>query len=62
MYSCLKCGTDFEIYPPDDIHVVASRIEDETSHFVKVEHVCKNCGYVNVIYWGHRPSDPAWDT
>jgi hypothetical protein len=59
-FGCLKCGEPFEVHPPDDIHKVATRFEKESKDPVKVEYTCKKCGNVNVLFWGHRPTGPAW--
>jgi DNA-directed RNA polymerase subunit RPC12/RpoP len=53
MYSCLKCGAPFVAYPPDDRHDTASRIEKEFEDPIRVDYKCKDCPYINTIYWGH---------
>ena len=61
-YGCIKCGTPFEIHPPDDLHTTASRNEKEceTRGVVKMEYTCKNCGTINNIYWCRRHKVPDW--
>ena len=60
-YACTKCGTPFDIHPPDDLHTTASRHEKdcETRGHVKMEYVCKNCGEKNIIYWCRRRNSPG---
>lgn len=53
-FSCLKCGTMFIGYPPDDFHQIASLRPGEIGDPIKVEYKCKEegCGNVNILYWG----------
>jgi DNA-directed RNA polymerase subunit RPC12/RpoP len=59
-YCCINCGTPFEIYPPDDLHRKASRIEKECEQSVKVEYKCEKCGHNNTIYWCRQSRHPDW--
>jgi len=52
-FSCLKCGTPFDAYPPDDRHDTATRNEKDYEDNIKVDYRCKECGHINTIYWGH---------
>ena len=52
-FSCLKCGSSFIGYPPDDFHQTASIKKEEFDDPIKVDYRCKECGNVNVLYWGH---------
>jgi rubredoxin len=52
-FSCLKCGSPFDAYPPDDRHNVATRNEKDFKDNIKVDYVCKDCRNTNTIYWGH---------
>jgi DNA-directed RNA polymerase subunit RPC12/RpoP len=54
-FSCLKCGTPFEAYPPDDRHGSATRNEKEYEDHTKVDYRCKECGNINTMYWGNPP-------
>jgi len=51
-FSCLKCGASFMGYPPDDYHQIASLKKTEVLDPIKVEYRCKECGKINVLYWG----------
>jgi len=59
-FSCVKCGSPFEIYPPDDLHKTASRDEKacEIRGSIKMDYVCTNCGATNTLYWC-RPQNHA---
>ena len=51
-FACVKCGSPITVYPPDDVHSVASR---ERSSFVEVVEsigVCSKCNEVTRLYWG----------
>lgn len=54
-YSCIHCGSPFDAYPPDDIHVIATRDEIKSKDVIKVDHKCVNCNELNTIYWKKRP-------
>ena len=54
-YSCLKCGTPFDAYPPDDHHTFASRDPNQYKDNIKVTYICKECKNENVIYWCYIP-------
>ena len=56
-FSCLKCGSSFIGYPPDDYHQIASIKESEVGDPIKVEYRCKKCGKTNVLYWGNQKID-----
>jgi len=51
-FACMKCGSPISVYPPDDVHKVASR--DQTSFLKVVESigVCSKCNEVTRLYWG----------
>jgi len=53
-FACMKCGSPILVYPPDDVHKIASR--DRTSFLDVVESigVCSQCKEVTRLYWG-RP-------
>jgi len=53
-FSCVKCGSSFIAYPPDDFHVYASIKESEIDEPVKMEYRCKDCGNINILYWGYQ--------
>ncbi|TFH25758.1 hypothetical protein E4G67_00560 [Candidatus Bathyarchaeota archaeon] len=57
-YGCVKCGTPFEVHPPDDLHTTASRDEKacEIRGAVKMNYVCANCGATNTVHWCRRRS------
>ena len=54
-FSCLKCGTPFDAYPPDDRHDIATRNEKDYEDHIKVDYRCKECSTINTIYWGYSP-------
>jgi len=54
-FSCLKCGTPFEAYPPDDRHDRATRNEKDYEDHIRVDYKCKDCANINTIYWGYSP-------
>jgi len=58
-FSCLKCGSPFIGYPPDDYHQIASIKESEVGDPIKVEYRCEKCGKTNVLYWGYQEMDIA---
>lgn len=58
-YSCLKCGSPFDAYPPDDSHDTATRDPNKYEDQIKVDYRCKDCGYVNTIYWADVPPSVA---
>ena len=51
-FSCLKCGTPYMAYPPDDFHYDASIKEKDVEDPIKVDYKCKECGNMNTLYWG----------
>lgn len=53
-FSCLKCGSMFIGYPPDDFHQTASLKSSEIEDPIKVEYKCQNCGNISVLYWGSQ--------
>jgi rubredoxin len=53
-FSCVKCGSPFDAHPPDDLHNTASLKEADVEDPIKVEYRCKDCGNINVIYWGYE--------
>lgn len=55
-FSCLKCGTLFIGYPPDDFHRIASLKPSEVDDPIRMEYKCKEegCGNTNVLYWGSQ--------
>lgn len=54
-FSCIKCGSPFDVYPPDDRHDFAARKESDVIDPIKIDYKCENCGNINTIYWGHIP-------
>jgi rubredoxin len=52
-FSCLKCGTPYDAYPPDDRHNIATVNEKDYEDHIKVDYRCEKCGNINTIYWGH---------
>jgi DNA-directed RNA polymerase subunit RPC12/RpoP len=59
-FSCVNCGSHFELHPPDDLHTTASRVEKECDQSVKMDYKCKNCGKTNTIHWCRRSRYPDW--
>jgi predicted RNA-binding Zn-ribbon protein involved in translation (DUF1610 family) len=60
-FSCTKCGTPYEAYPPDDKHRFATMVGKEANkdHII-VKYTCKNCGNSNIIYWTHSPLESSY--
>lgn len=52
-FSCVKCGTPFDAYPPDSLHNIASRDRRSYDDHVKIDYKCGSCKTTNTIYWGH---------
>jgi len=52
MVKCKKCGTTFEITPPDDVHTLAAWSEEAFKENVKVEHKCPACESSTTVFWG----------
>jgi len=52
MVRCKKCGTTFEITPPDDTHVMAAGSEEAFKENVKIEHECPTCKSTTRVFWG----------
>lgn len=57
MFGCIRCGYQYLLFPPDDIHTEGHSIVDEsnTKDYSKMEYACNHCGNINKIYW-HRES------
>ena len=57
-FSCLKCGTPFDAYPPDEVYTIARR--EESKDAIKIEYKCKRpgCRHKNAIYWV-KPAPPV---
>ena len=53
IYSCIHCGSQFEAYPPDDRHNIATRNESDYEDHIKVNYRCKDCGKDNIMFWGY---------
>lgn len=51
-FSCISCGSTLKMYPPDDVHMIASRTQADNA--VVVEHKCKDCNSPNTLYWSNR--------
>ena len=53
-FACMKCGSPILVYPPDDVHKIASRDEASFLDVVESIGVCSQCKEVTRLYWG-RP-------
>lgn len=54
IFACGKCGSPITVYPPDDIHKVASRQRSSFLEAVESVGICAKCNETNLLYWG-RP-------
>lgn len=53
-FSCVKCGATFEVYPPDDVHYLASLKKDDVEAPIEMTCRCRACGNETTIYWGYQ--------
>jgi len=51
-FACMKCGSPILVYPPDDVHKVASRDQESFLDVVESIGVCSQCKEVTRLYWG----------
>jgi len=51
-FACKKCGSPISVYPPDDVHSVASRDESYFLTVVESIGVCSKCNATTSLYWG----------
>jgi len=51
-FACAKCGSPIIVYPPDDIHKVASRERSSFLEAVESIGVCGKCNETTRLYWG----------
>ena len=51
-FACASCGSPINVYPPDDIHKVASRERSSFLEAVEGVGVCSKCNEKNRFYWG----------
>ena len=51
-FACVKCGSPISVYPPDDVHNVASRERSSFPEVVESIGVCSKCNEVTRLYWG----------
>jgi len=54
IYGCAKCGSPISMYPPDDVHRLASREKSTFLESVEAAYTCTKCNEVTRLYWG-RP-------
>lgn len=52
-FSCVYCGTPFEVYPPDDNHPTASleKPKEAAGTIVEMTYDCQNCMRPTTLYW-----------
>jgi len=54
-FSCMQCGTPFEVYPPDDRHPTASldKPKEASGTIKEMTFICKNegCKHPTTLYW-----------
>jgi len=50
-FGCVNCGHPYTAYPPDDVHVVASRIASPFLEEVQSDYLCSGCKEVSQLYW-----------
>jgi hypothetical protein len=48
----MKCGSPIVVYPPDDIHKVASRERSSFLEAVEGVGICGKCNETTHLYWG----------
>jgi len=57
-FSCIHCGSPFEVYPPDDDHPRASleKPKEAAGGIIEMTYDCKNndCLKPTTLYW-YRP-------
>ncbi len=63
-FSCVHCGTPFEVFPPDDDHPKASlrKPKEVAGYIIEMTYDCKNqdCLQPTTLYWYRRkPTLPA---
>jgi len=51
-FACAKCGSPIIVYPPDDIHKVASRERSSFLEAVECVGACSKCNETTRLYWG----------
>ena len=51
-FACAKCGSPIIVYPPDDIHKVASRERSSFLEAVECVGACSKCNETTHLYWG----------
>jgi len=51
-FACGKCGSPIIVYPPDDIHKLASRERSSFLEAVESIGVCSKCNETTHLYWG----------
>ena len=51
-FACANCGSPISVYPPDDIHKVASRERSSFLEAVEGIGVCSKCNEKTRFYWG----------
>jgi hypothetical protein len=62
-FSCVHCGTPFEVYPPDDEHPRASLEKPKASEvagsIIEMTYDCKNknCLKPTTLYWYRQKMD-----
>lgn len=58
-FSCIHCGTSFEVNPPDDNHPTASlekpKESDVEGTIIEMTYDCENCLHPTVLYWYRKP-------
>jgi hypothetical protein len=51
-FACKNCGSPISVYPPDDVHCIASRDESYFLTVVESIGVCSKCSATTSLYWG----------
>ena len=51
-FACMRCGSPILVYPPDDVHKIASRDQASFLDVVESIGVCSQCKEVTRLYWG----------
>lgn len=49
---CLKCGSNYDVVPPDGIYTEPhSKLDDPPGDYVEMKKQCISCKNKNTIYW-----------
>lgn len=49
--SCTNCGSQYSLFPPDDVHPIAKLTKCEEGDSIEITYECDNCHHPNTIHW-----------